>query len=76
MSYKSAVPFDHTPLVESITKLFSGELNLNADCKFQVTVRKGNINENPRGGSIREFVVQIGEGLGVVNESLSIFDVI
>ena len=29
-------------------------------------VRKGNINENPRGGSIGEFVVQIGEGLGVV----------
>ena len=29
-------------------------------------VRKGNINENPRGGSIGEFVVQIGEGFGVV----------
>ena len=44
----------------------AGELNLNADCKFKRTVRKGNINENPRGGSIGEFVVQIGEGLGVV----------
>ena len=31
-----------------------------------LSVRKGNINENPRGGSIGEFVVQIGEGLGIV----------
>ena len=31
-----------------------------------LNVRKGNINENPRGGSIGEFVVQIGEGFGVV----------
>ena len=36
----------------------AGELNLTADCKFKLTVRKGNINENPRGGSTGEFVLQ------------------
>ena len=44
----------------------AGELNLTADCKFKLTVRKGNINENPGGGSTGEFVLQIGEGLGVL----------
>ena len=31
-----------------------------------LNVKEGNIKENPRGGTIGEFVVQIGEGLGVV----------
>ncbi len=45
----------------------TGKLNLNTDCKFKLTIRKGHIHENPRGGSIGEFAVQIGEGLGVVH---------
>jgi len=44
----------------------AGELSLSTDCKFKLTIRKGHIHENPRGGSVGEFVVQIGEGLGVV----------
>ena len=44
----------------------AGLFDVNADCKFKCTIRKGDIKDNPRGGTAGEFLVKISEGLDVV----------
>ena len=43
----------------------AGIFDIDADCLFKCNVRKGNILENPRGGTSFDFDTKISEGLEV-----------
>jgi len=44
----------------------AGAFSSAANYRFKLTVRKGNILENPRGGSVHELTFQISEGFSVL----------
>lgn len=43
----------------------AGVFNLESEFQFRCTVRKGDIRDNPRGGTVTEFKAKISEGLSV-----------
>ena len=47
--------------------------DVDADCQFKCSVRKGDIRENLRGGTSFEFMAKISEGLGVAKAKVLSF---
>ena len=44
----------------------AGPLDVNMECQFKCTICKGDIRDNPRGGTSTDFKVKISEGVEVV----------
>ena len=44
----------------------AGPLDPSAEHKAQVTIRKGNISENPRGGVVQHYTIRVSEGFDVL----------
>ena len=44
----------------------AGPLDVNMECQFKCTVRKGDTRDNPRGGASTDFKVKISEGVEVL----------
>uniref|UniRef100_A0A7S1FKZ7 Uncharacterized protein n=1 Tax=Corethron hystrix TaxID=216773 RepID=A0A7S1FKZ7_9STRA len=61
------------PASRTIASPPSGQFNVDADCQFKCTVRKGYMIENPRGGASVEFKTKISEGLGVAKAKVLSF---
>ena len=51
----------------------AGQFDVDADCQFRCSVRKGDILQNPRGGKSVEFKMKISEGLGVATAKVLSF---
>ena len=51
----------------------AGQFDIDADCQFKCSVRKGDIRENPRGGPSFEFKAKISEGLVVAKAKVLSF---
>ena len=61
------------PASRIITSPAAGQFDVDADCQFKCSVRKGDIRKNPRGGSPHEFQARISEGLGVAKAKVLSF---
>ena len=61
------------PSPRIITSPAAGQFEVDADCQFKCSVRKGDIRENPRGGKSVEFKAKISEGLGVAKAKVLAF---
>ena len=47
-----------------------GLLDIKVDCQFKCFIRKGDIHDNPRGGTLFEFKAKISEVLGVAKAKI------
>ena len=56
-----------------ITSQAAGPFDVELDFQFKCNVRKGDIRENPRGGTLVEFKAKISEGLGVAKAKVLSF---
>jgi len=61
------------PASRIITSPAAGQFDVDADCQFKCSVCKGDIRENPRGGTSFEFKAKILEGLGVAKVNVLSF---
>ena len=61
------------PASRIITSPAAGQCNVDDDCQFKCSVRKGGIRENPRGGKSVEFMSKVSEGLGVAKSKVLSF---
>ena len=48
----------------------AGLLDTEVDCRFKCFIQKGDIRDNPRGGTLFEFKAKISEGLGVAKAKI------
>ena len=61
------------PAPRIITTPAAGQFDVDAEYQFKCSVRKGDIRENPRGGTSVEFKANISEGLGVAKAKVLAF---
>ena len=65
--------FDMPQAPRIVASPAAGQFDVDADCQFRCSVRKGDIRENPRGGKSVEFKMKISEGLGVATAKVLSF---
>ena len=61
------------PATRIINQPAAGQFDIDANCQFKCSVRKGDIRENPRGGTSVEFQAKISEGLAVAKAKVLSF---
>ena len=61
------------PASRTITSPAAGYFDIDTDCQFKRSVRKGNIRKNSKGGKLVEFRANILEGLGVAKAKVLSF---
>ena len=69
----AAGPLRANALPRTPTTSAAGPFDVELDFQFKCNVRKGDIRENPRGGTLVEFKAKISEGLGVAKAKVLSF---